>query len=247
MPRGVTLTGRLAALGFADTASAQRLLTDELGLDVVGADADIVAALAAAPDPDRAVAGLAALVPNADLLTSLRSDDQFRAGLTAVLGISQALADHLRRHRGDWRLLSGDAASRRPTADELSAELLAAAGETDAINATPAVGATPAMGATRNACAVGRTAPDALRVAYRRRLLMLAARDLTGAMKLDEVAAELADLAAAAIRTALAIARSQLPPDAPPCRLAVIAMGKCGARELNYASDVDVIFVAEPA
>ncbi len=31
----------------------------------------------------------------------------------------------------------------------------------------------------------------------------------------------------------------------PPPRLAVIAMGKCGARELNYVSDVDVIFVAE--
>ena len=29
-------------------------------------------------------------------------------------------------------------------------------------------------------------------------------------------------------------------------RLAVVAMGKCGARELNYASDIDVIFVAEP-
>ena len=29
-------------------------------------------------------------------------------------------------------------------------------------------------------------------------------------------------------------------------RLAVIAMGKCGGHELNYVSDVDVIFVAEP-
>ncbi len=37
-------------------------------------------------------------------------------------------------------------------------------------------------------------------------------------------------------------------PDEPcPIRLAVIAMGKCGARELNYVSDVDVVFVAEPA
>ena len=38
-------------------------------------------------------------------------------------------------------------------------------------------------------------------------------------------------------------------PAAPagPARLAIVAMGKCGARELNYASDVDVIFVAEPA
>ena len=35
--------------------------------------------------------------------------------------------------------------------------------------------------------------------------------------------------------------------DTPPPRLAVIAMGKCGARELNYVSDVDVIFVGEDA
>jgi glutamate-ammonia-ligase adenylyltransferase len=216
MPRGVTLTGRLAALGFADTATAQRLLA-EIGLDVAGEDAEIVAALAAAPDPDQAVAGLAALAPDASLRGALRSDEKLRAGLTAVLGTSQALADHLRRHPGDWRLLRGQDATLPPTAAELDTELLAAA------------------------------SADELRIAYRRRLLTLAARDLTGAATLDEVAAELADLAATAIRAALAIAQSQLLPDAPSCRIAVIAMGKCGARELNYASDVDVIFVAEPA
>ena len=64
---------------------------------------------------------------------------------------------------------------------------------------------------------------------------------------MDEVAEELADLAAAVLEAALAVARSELPAGSAPCRLAVIAMGKCGARELNYASDVDVIFVAEPA
>ena len=56
--------------------------------------------------------------------------------------------------------------------------------------------------------------------------------------------AELADLATAALAAALAIARAGLPPGAAPGELAVIAMGKCGGRELNYASDVDVIFVA---
>src|SRR5208282_2216762 len=85
----------------------------------------------------------------------------------------------------------------------------------------------------------GNTDPaTALRVAYRRRLLHLAGRDLTGADGFAEVAAELADLAAAGIEAALAIARTQLPPDAAASRLAVIAMGKCGGRELNYASDI---------
>jgi [glutamine synthetase] adenylyltransferase / [glutamine synthetase]-adenylyl-L-tyrosine phosphorylase len=212
MQRGATLAGRLAALGFGDTAGAERRLTAELGLDAGGRDADLLATVAGAADPDLALAGLAALAPDQELLDRLRSDQGFRSRLIRVLGMSSALAEHLRRHRGDWRLLVEPA---RPAG--LAAGHLAA------------------------------TTADELRVAYRRELLALAARDLTGAAGLDQVMAELADLAAAAIRTALAIAESGQPADAAPCRLAIIAMGKCGARELNYASDIDVIFVAERA
>ena len=68
---------------------------------------------------------------------------------------------------------------------------------------------------------------------------------MCGTSDLAETAAELADLATATLRAALAIARADAPEDAAPCRLAVIAMGKCGGHELNYVSDVDVIFVAE--
>ncbi len=46
---------------------------------------------------------------------------------------------------------------------------------------------------------------------------------------------------------ALRVAENTVCGDGTPPRLAVIAMGKCGARELNYVSDVDVIFVAEHA
>ncbi len=69
---------------------------------------------------------------------------------------------------------------------------------------------------------------------------------MTGVATVDAVAEELADIAAAVLEAALAIARAELPPKSVPVRLAVLAMGKCGGRELNYASDVDVIFVAEP-
>ena len=64
---------------------------------------------------------------------------------------------------------------------------------------------------------------------------------------LPETAGALADLAQAALEAALAIARAEVGPDADRTRLAVIAMGKTGGCELNYISDVDVIFVAEPA
>jgi glutamate-ammonia-ligase adenylyltransferase len=58
----------------------------------------------------------------------------------------------------------------------------------------------------------------------------------------------LSDLADAALEAALQVAVANVckEGEAPP-RLAVIAMGKCGARELNYVSDVDVIFVGENA
>ena len=62
----------------------------------------------------------------------------------------------------------------------------------------------------------------------------------------DDAAAELSDLAAGTLEAALAIARREVGEAADRVRLAVIAMGKCGGRELNYVSDVDVIFVHEP-
>ena len=86
---------------------------------------------------------------------------------------------------------------------------------------------------------------DGLRLAHRRGLLAIAARDLTGEQRLEDVAEDLAELAAVSIEEAVRLAFAMLAPDAPEVRFAVIGMGKCGARELNYSSDVDVIFVAE--
>jgi glutamate-ammonia-ligase adenylyltransferase len=70
----------------------------------------------------------------------------------------------------------------------------------------------------------------------RRELLRIAARDLLGLADLPTVAAELAALAEACLRVAVDAARPATP-------FAVIGMGKLGGRELNYASDVDVLFV----
>jgi [glutamine synthetase] adenylyltransferase / [glutamine synthetase]-adenylyl-L-tyrosine phosphorylase len=228
-------------MGFADADRAERLLSEDLALDPEGADTDLLASLAAAADPDLALTTLARMPLSGDLLAALRADAGLRSRLTAVLGASAALGDHLARHPDDWQVLSGPDALRSPGAAELRADLLMAVG---AKPGDPEPVADPA-GAQGGDPA---TAPvTALAAAYRRRLLHLAARDLTGAVTVDETAAELADLAAAALEAALAIARSQLPPGSAPARLAVIAMGKCGGRELNYASDVDVIFVAAPA
>ncbi len=242
-----SLTGWLARMGFADVTRAERHIAD-LG---VTADDPLLAAAAQAADPDLALAGLASIaeriaarapshVPggaaSAEFLEALRDDPAYRARLTAVLGVSKALADHLVRHPADCEILRGPGADRRPDAAEIRAELLRA------VRADP--------GAREPKAGLHETDPaQPLAAAYRRRVLHLAARDQTRAATVDEVGEELADIAAAVLEGALAIARAELPADGAqaPCHLAVIAMGKCGARELNYASDVDVIFVAEPA
>ena len=245
MPRG-TLAGQLAAMGFADTARAAQLLT-ELGLADGSAAArslaagrpggQILSALAVAASPDLALAGLAAMAPGGELRQALQEDPELRDRLLSVLGASAALGAHLGRHPADWRLLARTATFPDKTSpSELSAELLAAVGAAAGSEPVADLSATTAT-----------SAATCLRVAYRRRLLQLAALDLTGALALEEVMAGLADLATAALEAALAIARAEVPPGAAPARIAVIAMGKTGARELNYASDVDVIFVAAAA
>ncbi len=77
---------------------------------------------------------------------------------------------------------------------------------------------------------------DGLRRWKRREYFRIAARDLTGLADLPTVGRELAALAEVCLGAALQIADPAVP-------VAVIAMGKLGGRELNYASDVDVLFV----
>jgi len=83
-----------------------------------------------------------------------------------------------------------------------------------------------------------------LRRAYRISLLRIAAADLTGGRGLEPTMEALSRLADETLGAAYEIAVAGLPKSASEPRLAVVAMGKCGGNELNYVSDVDVIFVA---
>ena len=247
-------------MGFADPARAERLLLADLGVRAAELRTDpLVTAIAAAADPDLAVTGLARLFGAAAsrdalsrdalsrdalsrdaLRAALRAEEDFRDRLTAVLGVSTGLADHLARHPEDAELLRG--VITRPDEAELRAALLHAVGAGPGGLGPGGLG----PGGPDGPVAAGQEPTAALAAAYRRRLLHLTARDLTSAVTVDEVGEELADIAAAVLEAALAVARAELPSGATPARLAVVAMGKCGGRELNYASDVDVIFVAEP-
>ncbi len=228
-----TLRSDLLRVGFTDVDRAHTDL-GELGA-VAGA---LLPRLARAADPDLALGTLRRLldaVPDRDVLLGTLLDDVGTAErLLAVLGASIALGDHLVTHPHHWGELADDSlATTRPPAYVMRDAMMAV------------VGADPSA-AEPVATVPDAVAVDALKVEYRRWLLRLAARDLVHGLGVDDAAAELADLAAGTLDTGLAIARQRMGEDAALARLAVIGMGKCGGHELNYISDVDVIFVHAP-
>ena len=92
---------------------------------------------------------------------------------------------------------------------------------------------------------------DALRRLRRHELVRIAWRDLAGLAALDETLRELSTLADGAIRAALAFATRALAPRYGTPRsaageaqeLVVIGMGKLGGGELNFSSDIDLVFL----
>ena len=186
-------------------------------IEQLGADAALVEQMSSVADPDTALISLSRIAERVgnDALHDLLGDDELRLRLLIVLGTSQALGELLERHPEHLGDLATDQLSTTPLSLEQMREQMGQA--TDA---------------------------DSLRIAYHRKLLHVAARDLTALTSFEESSAELSDLAVATLGAALDIARAgEEDPDA--CRLAIMAMGKTGGRELNYVSDVDVIFVHE--
>lgn len=97
----------------------------------------------------------------------------------------------------------------------------------------------------------------ALRCFKRREIVRIAARDLNGLAPLEEVMRELADLASSTLQVAYQVCRRCLIRDhgvpmvteetavAHEAEMTVIGMGKLGGRELNFSSDIDIIYFYE--
>jgi glutamate-ammonia-ligase adenylyltransferase len=176
------------------------------------------------PDPDAALIALAKVVASGGHDIDSLSEEKFR-DLATLLGSSIAISENLERHPAQitYALETTDV----PTSTQMLSDLLGAV-----------------------ATLSWDEALLALRVAYRRQVCAIAAVDLrAGAQStaiLPGIAQALSDLADSVIASALVIARANVTND-DKVRMAIIAMGKCGARELNYVSDVDVMFVVEPA
>lgn len=215
MPRGLGLS-ELARLGFAELTEARNRL-DQLGLDA--------ARFEHVADPDRALLWWERMRDaHGPAFDQAVGDPLWAESFTLIAGTSEGLADFLKRRPEAWPSLSAPLSGPRgkdQLVSEWSAEV--AGLESDA-------------------------AAEKLRVAYRRELCRLALWDIRHDHPIEivgVVAKGLADLADATVEVAIAIARAELGLADYQAPLAVIAMGKTGAQELNYLSDVDVIYVTE--
>ena len=85
---------------------------------------------------------------------------------------------------------------------------------------------------------IDESSEDALVRWKQHEFLRIAARDLTGIDPLEAVGAALSELAGDVLQGSLRLSGAG-------DQLAVIGMGKLGAAELNYASDIDVMFVGD--
>lgn len=230
----------LARFGFVDLSGTIGKL-DELVKLVGDSGRSALATLGLAADPDQALNALLNLATAQQAKTKalLKKEDSARR-LCALLGASSALTDFIMRQPQQLDVF--EKPQKLSSAEEVRHAL---------------------TGSVSNLLVPGfdlATVWNALRIAYRRELLKIAVYDLNQPdvqAGQPAVAAALADVAAAAIEAGLLVARAELTltsehgvfseSEVAETRLAVIAMGKCGARELNYISDVDVIYVAEPA
>jgi glutamate-ammonia-ligase adenylyltransferase len=226
---------QVARAGFSDLALGRESARQLSALAGVSAEVALELFQRAA-DPTRAAAELFRLCDiDAKAIAPFFQNLEHFERLIRVLGGSRGLAEFLQRHPEHLSKLK---APKLTLLDQEQARKALC----DSVGARLGV-----------ATLTGDAARDALRITYRALVVTVAAYDFSAENPMnvvDEVAAALADLAGAAIEASLAVARADLASDFSPeelalVELAVIGMGKCGARELNYLSDVDVIYVGQ--
>lgn len=238
---GSALTSRLRHAGFLDATRALGVLS-EPALAVFNPE-EWIDDFGTVADPDQCLLGLirlceagayAAKQGERNQLDSVLGTEHSRRKLLAVLGLSSALTNHLCAHLSSLRIFLDDIPLLGTSSWEREREGFLRAVRADPNIAVPTSPYDMAEGI------------NALRSYYHERICALAAEDLTAPDScaiLDKVCACLSDIVAGALEAGLALVRSHIE-GADKVGLAVIAMGKTGAREVNYVSDVDVIYVA---
>jgi glutamate-ammonia-ligase adenylyltransferase len=198
----------------------------------------LLRALLTSVDPQRAMNHLLRYVdclnPPDTLWTAWRQKPQAIAYVVTLFAASQFLSSILyRRPQRLFWLLEGALMSSRPTPADLEEEL---------------------MGLLRDAETEAEVAAQ-LRAFTHQHLLRIGARDLNRLADVEEITADLSAVADCVIQAGLRFCQQWLeamygPPmvtdDAGqqhPCHFCVIGMGKLGGYELNFSSDIDLMYV----
>ncbi len=185
--------------------------------------------LLCSPDPDRVLAHLLRFIETSFNSTSLFTDlTVYPATLDlmfSLFGHSQYLAEVLIRDPElfDW-LREGDALTRPVDAAGIASEI------------------------TSSFALFSKEERrlSALKRIHRRELLKISAQDILGHADLASVTRQLSDLADTIADAVLELCFAQLSArfeEKPPVPFAIIGLGKVGGQELNYSSDIDVLFV----
>jgi glutamate-ammonia-ligase adenylyltransferase len=216
--RPVTETGIFSRSGFSNPSKSADLIKT---LKAKINHELLIDDLSKVADPDNALLLLVRIADQQDKnLDIVLKDDDARLRLLQVLGSSNGLGEHLVTYPEDVLVLLEESAINKASSKDELIKLFTKASNTSRAN---------------------------LVREYRKVLLGLASRDICNKWPLRDVAAELADAADAILQSALNTAIEKNPELAKQFKLAIIAMGKAGGQELNYVSDVDVIFTAEPS
>jgi glutamate-ammonia-ligase adenylyltransferase len=228
----------LHLLGFADVARAHgnlvRIATSGVTLDLLAVMCDQLAEhLPRSSDPDRALNNLERFVAAARNPLSLGSlferDREALPILLQIFATSQHLSDVLITDNESYDLLritEGQPVSRESIVDELCAEISKLADDESAVSA-------------------------ALRRFKRRETLRVAYGDIIRGQPLDTVTRQISFVADAIVEAAVRAARDKLDSRRgalrasarDSARFVVLALGKLGGTELNYSSDVDLVFL----
>ncbi|MCL1926336.1 MAG: bifunctional [glutamate--ammonia ligase]-adenylyl-L-tyrosine phosphorylase/[glutamate--ammonia-ligase] adenylyltransferase [Syntrophorhabdaceae bacterium] len=240
MTNAPTILERFRAIGARDTGRCLSLLSEVLRPfseenEVVEA---AIQAASMAADPDLFFLNLSRLGDSVSIgfLTDSLRDAELRILLGALLGGSEFLPERLANRPEVFKALFPEKGVLLP--------LDSAALHREALEEA-------------KRCDSEEEMKRALRRMKLREMSRIAARDLGGLSSLSQVTEELSSLASAALDGAVRFARKALSdkfgepmsllPDGTrqPCRFVVLGMGKLGGLELNFSSDVDLVYLYE--
>jgi len=228
------LIAQLQTAGFADPLRAERIIRSLAGQGVTDDDVDLMVpillrSLASSPDPDRALNNFhrwfQAVTNRITHVHYLLSHPVALEIFFNVCGTSQFFSDILIRNPEYFEILANPGVrGGTKSAGSLYRELSAFV---DAV-------VRPEMKL------------EAMRRFKHREILRIGTRDILGLADMPATAHEFSSLADACVQKCLEIAHTQLAEQwcSGPLPFAVIAMGKLGGQELNYSSDIDLLFVA---